>query len=58
MHNEKRVIIEQLDVDQNIYSKSKYSTIIDSDYIIHPCIRRLLVKPEGKKSMSREEFKK
>lgn len=57
IHNEKRVIIEELDIDQNTYSELKYSPIADSDYIVNKCIKKLLVKPEGKKAMTREEFK-
>jgi methionyl-tRNA formyltransferase len=56
MHNNKRVLIEQLVIEEKDYINQKelpiYTPHKDQTYTLHPSIRILLVKPEGKKSMS------
>lgn len=60
MHNNKRVLIEQLVIEEKDYINQKelpiYTPHKDQTYTLHPSIRILLVKPEGKKSMSWWDF--
>lgn len=57
LHNNKRVIIENLQIDLEKYDQQKLSSIIDNQHNLNPAIVSLLVKPEWKKTMSREAWK-
>ena len=66
IHNNKRVIIEQISIiyknmkkyiQYKIEDPSFSYSLIDQRNNKAPTIKELLIKPEGKKTMTREEFK-
>lgn len=56
-HQEKTVVIESLILDADLYAAGKDQPLWDSSYRLHPAIKTLSLKPEGKKSMDRTSFK-
>ena len=56
-HQEKTVVIESLILDPDLYAAGKDQPLWDSSYRLHPAIKTLSLKPEGKKSMDRTSFK-
>lgn len=65
IHKEKRVLIEHMVLDQKTYKTMwekplvwLYSNNTWPTQHLHPAIRKLDVKPEGKKTMTRNEFEK
>ena len=57
MYNEKRVIIEQLVLDETLFAENKNQPLIENNKT-NPCIKTLMVKPEGSKSQSWDDFVK
>jgi len=53
---EKRVIIEEMQLDEKEYFLGKDFSLINEDNSLHKAVEKLLVKPEGKKAMARDEF--
>lgn len=51
-----QVIIEDLQLDQNLFAANALSPLIDSTGKLHASITQLIVKPEGKTGMTREDF--
>ena len=56
-HQEKTVVIESLILDADLYAAGKDQPLWDFSYRLHPAIKTLALKPEGKKSMDRTSFK-
>ena len=63
MHHDKRVIIEEMHLDETLYQKFKNAPLLGmfgnpagDIQSLNPCITSLSVKPEGKKKMTREAF--
>lgn len=56
-HQEKTVVIESMTLDADLYAAGKDQPLWDSSYYLHPAIKTLSLKPEGKKSMDRTSFK-
>jgi len=54
LHDGKRVIVEKLTIDKEAFAPD--ATMVSDDHSLHPSITECLVKPEGKKAMSWEEF--
>lgn len=55
MHNEKRVIIEKLMMDKKRFDSS--ALLVDNTtHALHESVLECIVKPEGKKAMTRDEF--
>lgn len=53
----KTIIIEQLILDETIFASSQNQGLfIDDKYTLNPAIITLTIKPEGKKTMSWEDF--
>lgn len=57
MHGNKRVIVEQLVLDDGLFAANKNKTLIANN-MPNPCIKTLVVKPEWSKSQSWEDFVK
>lgn len=55
-HQGKRVTIESIILDKKLYDSAKDKPLWHND--LHPAVQNLQVKPEGKKSMSWEDFLK
>jgi len=55
LKNEKRVIIDDLVLDQKLYSKNKNTTLFIWKKL-NPAITKISLKPEGKKAMDRVGF--
>jgi methionyl-tRNA formyltransferase len=53
--NGKRIIIEKLKLDEPIYNSNDEVPLFQ-DKELHPAIKNILLKPEGKKTMERKEF--
>lgn len=56
-HNWQRVIIEKIKINHEIYQQKKSLPLIDKDFNLNESIIELTVKPEGKKTISWQEFK-
>ncbi|MFA5748032.1 MAG: methionyl-tRNA formyltransferase [Candidatus Absconditabacterales bacterium] len=54
--NSKRIIIEELKLDEKLFEENKNNVLI-IDNKLNEAIIEIKFKPEGKKSMSRKEFK-
>lgn len=54
----KVVIIEQLELDEELYEHKKDKSLFLDDYVLNPAVISLVVKPEGKKAMSWEDFQR
>jgi len=57
MHKDKRVIVEQLVLDEGLFETNNNQPLIINNEL-NPCIQALTVKPEGSKSQSRWDFVK
>ena len=55
--NEKKVVIEELVLDEVLFSATKDQPLRDENYHLNPCVKSLLLKPEGKKAMDFQSFK-
>ncbi len=53
--NGKRIIIEKLKLDEPIYNSNDEVPLFQ-DKELHPAIKNILLKPEGKKTIERKEF--
>lgn len=58
IHNDKRVIIEKMVFDHTPTARRGEEKMIDENNQLHASILECMVKPEGKKAMSWEEFKR
>lgn len=56
IHNNKRVIIEDLTIDKNNFIEYKNDSLINQNNTLNSSIKQLLVKPEWKKWINRHEF--
>ena len=56
MMNEKRIIIEDIKLYENIYEKEKNIPLIYENNTLNESVEQLSLKPEGKKAMDRKEF--
>lgn len=56
MHEGKRIIIEELEVDEKNYNQKKHNPALNQDKTPNVCIKQIKLKPEGKKTMDRESF--
>lgn len=55
----KVVIIEQLQLDEELYGQYKDQPLfLDTEYTLNPAVISLMIKPEWKKAMSWEDFKR
>jgi len=57
MHEGKRVIIEELALDETSYQQEKNLPLLNTQHSTPNIVKTLKVKPEGKKPMDRESFK-
>lgn len=61
IHNDKRIIIEKLELDETSYNLEKNNPLLKSKDVamqhLNKSIKSILLKPEGKKPMDRESFK-
>ncbi len=55
--NEKKVVIEELVLDEVLFSEAKDQPLRDGDFRLNSCVKSLLLKPEGKKTMDFQSFK-
>lgn len=53
-----RVVIEQLELDEELYQHNKDKSLYLDEYVLNPAVISLMVKPEGKKAMSWEDFQR
>lgn len=53
----KRIIIEKILVDENLFDKNK-NFAWQKNWVLHEAIKEIFVKPEWKKSMSRDDFQR
>ena len=49
VHKEKRFVVEELVLDEDLYSKNIQQTLFTADKKLHPAIKNISIKPEGKK---------
>jgi len=56
MIHDKRVIIEDMKLYENIYMKEKDIPLMYQNNTLNESIEHLSLKPEGKKAMDRKEF--
>ena len=56
MMGEKRIIIEEIKLYENIYIKEKDIPLMYQNNTLNESIEHLSLKPEGKKAMDRKEF--
>jgi len=57
MHEGKRIIIEELNLNKTSYHQEKNVPLLDTEHSTAKAVKTLKVKPEGKKPMDRESFK-
>jgi len=57
IHENKRIIIENLELDEETYSQQKNKPLLNINSILNTCIKNIKVKPEWKKIMDRDSFK-
>lgn len=55
--NEKKVVVEELILDEVLFSEAKEFPLRDENYHLNPCVKLLLLKPEGKKAMDFQSFR-
>lgn len=55
--HEKKVVVEELILDEVCYQKSWAQSLRDEHFQLNPAIKSLLLKPEGKKVMDFQSFK-
>ncbi len=56
-HNEKKVVIEELVLDEVKYNELKTTPLFDWKSSLNACIKEIGLKPEGKKAMDFKSFK-
>jgi methionyl-tRNA formyltransferase len=56
MLDEKRIIIEEIKLYENIYGKEKNIPLIYENNTLNESVEHLSLKPEGKKAMNWKEF--
>ncbi|HCB51278.1 TPA: hypothetical protein DEP21_01700 [Patescibacteria group bacterium] len=57
-HEGKRIVVEQLDLDENLYTENQNKPLLSKEnLLLNKCVKTILIKPEGKKSMDRDSFK-
>ncbi len=56
IHNKKRVIVEHLEIDQEIFEKHKKASLINQTNKLNSAIKNIKLKPEWKSTMNRESF--
>lgn len=54
---EKKVVIEELVLDEVLFSETKDQPLRDNHFQLNPCVKSLSLKPEGKKAMDFQSFK-
>jgi methionyl-tRNA formyltransferase len=52
----KRVIIEELKLDEFAYNSNEQAPVFQQDKQLNPAVENILLKPEGKKPMTWQEF--
>ncbi len=57
IHNWKRFIIENLKIDKTLFEKNKMESLISNNNELNESIKEIWIKPEGKKTISYNEFK-
>ena len=55
MMNDKRVIIEELKINEPLYNSNDELPLFQGKQL-HPAVSDIQIKPEGKKTMPRKEF--
>lgn len=55
--NEKKVVLEELVLDEVLFSEAKDQPLRDGDFRLNSCVKSLMLKPEGKKAMDFQSFK-
>lgn len=55
MHNNKRVIIEKLIINKKLFDANAL-LVNSTTHALHESVEECMVKPEGKKAMTRDEF--
>lgn len=56
LNNKKRIVIENLILDENLFEKNKAKSLFEGK-TLNKAIKEISVKPEWKKAMTREAFK-
>lgn len=51
-----RIIIEKMILDEKLFHEKKDLPLFDEKRNLHPAIKEIFLKPEGKKILSREDF--
>ena len=51
VYHDKRVIIEEIDINDQLWEQKKNESLIDSKFTLNSCIQTIIVKPEWKKRM-------
>jgi methionyl-tRNA formyltransferase len=54
----KRVIVEELVLDEKLFAKNSQLPLVNQDFSLNLAVVNCVVKPEGKKVMGWEEFKR
>ncbi len=49
VHKEKRFVIEELTLDQDLYMNNFQTTLFMADKKTNPAVQNIIIKPEGKK---------
>ncbi len=57
IHENKRIIVEELIIDKNMYQTEKNNPLLDNNNNTATSIKSLKIKPEWKKIMDRNDFK-
>ena len=57
LFNEKKVVVEELVLDEVLFSEAKDQPLRDEDFRLNSCVKSLMLKPEGKKAMDFQSFK-
>jgi methionyl-tRNA formyltransferase len=57
MHEGKRVIIEDIALDETKYEQERKKPLLDQNEKLNICIESISLKPEGRKAMDRDSFK-
>jgi hypothetical protein len=54
--NEKRYIIEELKLYETMFQHTKEQALIYNTRTLNEAVEKFIIKPEGKKPISRKEF--
>ena len=52
----RRVVVEELQLDENLFGNYEDAPLFLDGVTLNPCVKKLSLKPEGKKAMDRESF--